>query len=118
MKLIDADELLKKLTDIKHSHKYAIEKASIYECMDAIRHTPVKDISWIPVSKRLPEYDRDYNIRYDLDKEYLVMIIGVSEPTILYFSEDGSWYDGDGNYYQVSAWMEKPEPYRSEDTNV
>lgn len=54
MRLIDAYELLSKLSDIKHSHKHAIEKASIYECMNAVRDMPPCNNPWVPVAERLP----------------------------------------------------------------
>jgi hypothetical protein len=39
------------------------------------------------------------------------MIEGANVPTCLYY-RDGNWYDEDGNYYKVVAWMPLPEPYK------
>jgi hypothetical protein len=123
MKLIDADELLSKLTDIKHIHKHAIEKASIYECMYAVRKMEECN-SWIPVSERLPEI-RQYKSGEPI--EFIAMIRGASVPTSLMLTDQDEWKDfvsiyrdNESTYnenYDVVAWMEFPEPYK-EDTNV
>jgi hypothetical protein len=68
---------------------------------------------WVPVSKRLPndyEFRKNY-IRNEYAAEFIVMIEGANKPTCLYYRK-GRWFDDNGNYYKVVAWMPMPEPYK------
>ncbi len=69
---------------------------------------------WIPVVERLPEEPEREALPNvdDLDEfpEYIAMIEGASEPTVLIYAGNGSWYR-DEHYYRVIAWMPLPESY-------
>ena len=79
----------------KRSHKRAMEYAIQLDEMPR----------WIPVSERLPE---DGTYLCTLDGE----LCGIDEPfTGMCGIENGKWYE-EGC---VIAWMELPEPYRSEE---
>ena len=71
---------------------------------------------WIPVDDRLPEVDEDTEetIEDDYCPEYIVTIRGASESTVLKYSPNGTWFDDNGNAYDVIAWCPLPEPYRPE----
>ena len=82
----------------------------------------VKDIirkhvndGWISVEDRLPEVDEDTEetIEDDYCPEYIVTIRGASESTVLKYSPNGTWFDDNGNAYDVIAWRPLPEPYKS-----
>lgn len=107
MKLVDVDELLGKLTDIKHSHKHAIEKASIYECMGAVRrmveHSPWHKIDWEDLNSIT-----DHTLLFRDDEGLChVGTLGAEEDGEAYFFEDGElWDDG---CEELVEWMEIPE---------
>ena len=71
---------------------------------------------WIPVEERPPEVDEDTEetIEDDYCPEYIVTIRGASESTVLKYSPNGTWFDDNGNAYDVIAWRPLPEPYRPE----
>ena len=71
---------------------------------------------WIPVDDRLPEVDEDTEetIEDDYCPEYIVTIRGASESTVLKYSPNGTWFDDNGNAYDVIAWRPLPEPYHAE----
>ena len=61
---------------------------------------------WIPCDKHLPLIPKEAD-----SEEFIVMINGASEPTALMCDSDGTWFDDDGNIYDVIAWQMFPEPY-------
>lgn len=61
---------------------------------------------WIPCNKRLPLIPKGAD-----SQEFIVMINGASEPTALMCDSDRTWFDDDGNIYDVIAWQMFPEPY-------
>ena len=68
---------------------------------------------WITVSDRLPiaEYE-EHRRRYDTDPDFIVVIEGAAEATVLSFHKDtdGRYYWNDGEYvYPVSHWMHLPQ---------
>ena len=90
-------------------------------CRDAIIVRAFKKLAkymndeWIPVEDRLPEVDEDTEetIEDDYCPEYIVTIRGASESTVLKYSPNGTWFDDNGNAYDVIAWRPLPEPYKS-----
>ena len=82
------------------------------ECQDIIRKH--MNDGWIPVEERLPEVDEDTEetIEDDYCPEYIVTIRGASESTVLKYSPNGTWFDDNGNAYDVIAWRPLPESYR------
>ena len=64
---------------------------------------------WIPCSERLPE---SHNITDDFEcPEYNVTIKGAKESTTLKYSSDKTWFDENGNCYEVIAWQPLPDTY-------
>ena len=69
---------------------------------------------WIPTAKRLPsqmEFVESY-VRSEYAAEFLVTIEGAEKATTLYYSQTGVWFDGNGDPYNVVAWMTLPKRYR------
>lgn len=70
-------------------------------------------MEWIPTTERLPSHEewlRAY-CRNVYDSEFIVMIKGADKPTTLFFRQ-GFWRDMEGNFYEVVAWMNMPDPYQ------
>ena len=66
---------------------------------------------WIPVEERLPK--KYVILDYDHDPEWLefvVMIDGAEVSTSLCFDGKNFFDDNDGQIYDVTHWMERPEP--------
>lgn len=66
---------------------------------------------WIPVEERLPEVPEGLADEYC--PEFNVKIKGAERTTTLKYSWDGTWFDDNGNVYNVIAWQPLPEPYKS-----
>lgn len=69
---------------------------------------------WIPTAERLPnqvEFIESY-VRSEYAAEFLVTIEGAEKATTLYYSQTGVWHDGNGDTYNVVAWMKLPKIYR------
>lgn len=65
-----------------------------------------KTSDWIPVSKRLPEYARAAFVTHKRSKT-------ITEA--FYSKYLDKWYSiPDGESIDVTAWMDKPEPYKHE----
>ena len=96
-----------------------------HEIVEAIEEQP-KIGEWIPCNKRLPDdpeggiphtrEEVEWALIKDTIKQYIVMIDGATEPTMLFYGGDDRWYDQDGRLYpcRVIAWMPLPEPYQGE----
>lgn len=69
---------------------------------------------WIPVEERLPEVPEGLADEYC--PEFNVTIKGAERTTTLKYSWDGTWFDDNGNVYNVIAWQLLPEPYKSKKT--
>lgn len=65
---------------------------------------------WIPVEDGLPEVREGLEDMYC--PEFNVTIKGAEETTTLKYSWDGTWFDDNGNIYDVIAWRSLPEPYK------
>ena len=68
------------------------------------------EMKWIPVSERLPDENdvAEYIEKYSYAPEFLVMIKGATEPTVLLY--DGELWSCDlGQTYDVTHWMPLPE---------
>lgn len=66
---------------------------------------------WIPVSERLPDENdvAEYIEKHSYAPEFLVMIKGATEPTVLQY--DGELWSCDlGQTYTVTHWMPLPKP--------
>lgn len=87
----------------------------------------LKSISWIPVSEKLPEDERECLVT--LEKVYGTPEIFMGIASYLKFGNDGYWNekkygylewdkysDGHGGtkMYKVIAWMSLPEPYKED----
>jgi hypothetical protein len=95
---------------LAHYEETGLEPEQIYE-MDLMYRKKCEELAgkWIPTSERLPnEQDIDAH-----EGVFVAMIEGAVSSTHLYF-RGGIWFDEDGNYYKVLAWMPLPEPYRGE----
>ena len=69
---------------------------------------------WIPTTERLPdqrEFIEAY-VRHAYAAKFLVTIDGSEKATTLYYSQTGVWFDGNGDPYNVVAWMKLPKRYR------
>lgn len=107
MRLIDADALIEsikrqcgicKLMPDEEIRQTAIvmEKGLIEEVNNA---PTVEPIEWIPCSERLPE-------KYG---EYLVTATYIDEP---YVTTDDYYSYGWDDWEEVTAWAEKPKPWK------
>lgn len=68
-----------------------------------------KPNDWISVERRLPP-DPDESIEDDLElPEYIVMVRGATESTVMHYAGYGEWLYG-GDPYPVTHWMPMPEP--------
>lgn len=65
---------------------------------------------WIPVEERLPEVPEGLADEYC--PEFNVTIEGAERTTTLKYSWDGTWFDDNGNVYNVIAWQPLPAPYK------
>ena len=65
---------------------------------------------WIPVEERLPEVPEGLADEYC--PEFNVTIKGAERTTTLKYSWDGTWFDDNGNVYNVIAWQPLPAPYK------
>lgn len=73
----------------------------------------MKNDGWILCSERLPEIpEKDYED--DFAPEFNVTIVGADAATTLKYAADGTWFDDNGNIYDVVAWQPLPEPYKGE----
>lgn len=85
------------------------------EVVDVILRQP-KVGEWIPVSERLPEESTECVVTIKMKYEWEIEFeINVDVATYL----DGDWctfndwFEGQ-QYYEVTAWMPLPEPYRKD----
>lgn len=71
---------------------------------------------WIPSEKELPgswDVDSDLDPEDIMWPEYIVTIKGASDATALYYNfQEGTWFDDNGNLYEVVAWRPMPGAYR------
>ena len=65
---------------------------------------------WISVEERLPEAPEGLADEYC--PEFNVTIKGAERTTTLKYSWDGTWFDDNGNVYNVIAWQPLPAPYK------
>ena len=65
---------------------------------------------WIPVEERLPEVPEGLADEYC--PEFNVTIKGAERTTTLKYSWGGTWFDDNGNVYNVIAWQPLPEAYK------
>ena len=95
--------------------KYVIDAKLAWDYIKDIIRKHMNN-GWIPVEERLPEVDEDTEetIEDDYCPEYIVTIRGASESTVLKYSPNGTWFDDNGNAYDVIAWRPLPEPYHAE----
>lgn len=70
-----------------------------------------ENYGWISVDERLPEVPEGLADEYC--PEFNVTIKGAERTTTLKYSWDGTWFDDNGNVYNVIAWQPLPEPYKS-----
>ena len=98
---------------IRHTTGYKAGQIRMAERIEEIIRKHMND-GWIPVEERLPEVDEDTEetIEDDYCPEYIVTIRGASESTVLKYSPNGTWFDDNGNAYDVIAWRPLPESYR------
>ena len=95
--------------------KYVIDAKLAWDYIKDIIRKHMNN-GWLPVEERLPEVDEDTEetIEDDYCPEYIVTIRGASESTVLKYSPNGTWFDDNGNAYDVIAWRPLPEPYHAE----
>lgn len=71
---------------------------------------------WIPCGKELPGewYVDPYLDPEDIEwPEYNVTIQDASETTTLHYNfQERTWFDDNGNFYEVVAWRPMPQTYR------
>ena len=65
---------------------------------------------WISVDVGLPEVPEGLADEYC--PEFNVTIKGAERTTTLKYSWDGTWFDDNGNVYNVIAWQPLPKPYK------
>ena len=65
---------------------------------------------WISVEERLPEVPEGLADEYC--PEFNVTIKGAERTTTLKYSWDGTWFDDNGNVYNVIVWQPLPAPYK------
>lgn len=103
--------------DVKHQEK-SYSTMMLYEVADLVDDLKeiVQEVAeeynggWIPCSEMLPE---SHNITDDYEcPEYNVTIKGAKESTTLKYSSDKTWFDENGNCYEVIAWQPLLEPYK------
>lgn len=70
---------------------------------------------WIPCENELPgawDIDPDLNPEDIIWPEYNVTIRNASDATTLYYDfREDTWFDGNGNLYDVVAWRPIPRAY-------
>lgn len=67
---------------------------------------------WIPADERLPEEPEGDPIIMEELEEYIVMVKGAKEPTVLKYAGDEEWWDEiTEGFYPVEAWQPMPDPY-------
>ncbi len=69
-----------------------------------------ENYGWIPVEERLPEVPEGLADEYC--PEFNVTIKGAERTTTLKYSWDGTWFDDNGNVYNVIVWQPLPAPYK------
>lgn len=109
------DDLIYCIQDlVKNPH----QTETIRECKKAFRRMEDKqptiyvDGDWIPCNKRLPEVPEGLEDMYC--PEFNVTIKGAKEATTLKYSCDGTWFDDNGNIYDVVAWQPLPDAYKEQ----
>ncbi len=103
-------EGITKATEIK-ARKKIVDKQSVPNVGTELEVKERRGIEcWIPCGERLPEVQEDLEDEYC--PEFNVTIRGAKEATTLRYSWDGTWFDANGNLYDVIAWQPLPEPYK------
>ena len=74
------------------------------------RSTAYYNNGWIPCSERLPDVPE--GIEDSECPEFNVTIKGAELATTLKYAPDGTWFNDDGEIYNVIAWQPLPEPYK------
>lgn len=92
--------LLEQSEDDEHDRTW---NNAIRGAINAVKHHLPSAQQWIPVSERLPEKDGDYLVTFQL--------LWLKPIEVCHF-ENGVW--DKGNYEDVLAWQELPEPYRGD----
>ncbi len=105
--VVGADKMANKAKEIIISHMNEVEDMHGKRLIDA-------SDDWIPVEERLPEVPEGLADEYC--PEFNVTIKGAERTTTLKYSWDGTWFDDNGNVYNVIAWQPLPEPYKSKKT--
>lgn len=90
---------------------------SLIKAKDIIRSymDEIENDGWIPVEERLPEFPEGLADEYC--PEFNVTIKGAERTTTLKYSWDGTWFDDNGNVYNVIAWQPLPAPYKPNKDN-
>ena len=104
--------------DIIRSHMDEVENAEIEpvskeflkDCAKTAKRYKRNNDGWIPVGERLPEVPEGLADEYC--PEFNVTIKGAERTTTLKYSWDGTWFDDNGNVYNVIAWQPLPAPYK------
>lgn len=112
MKLIDADELLKRVLNI------ITEKSSALDWINLINSMPeeiVAQTKWIPVTEKLPEHGDEEVLIQCNGKDGSIRLIDAF--VLAAYDEGIGWYSmGRPNLeVTVTAWMPLPEPYRPDE---
>ena len=107
----ELEKILKEI-DLKIAGSMGKKREGLLEAREIIRKH--MNDGWIPVEERLPEVSRTPE-EDDECPEFNVTIRRAEEATTLKYSPaDDTWFDDNGNVYDVIAWRPLPEPYRPE----
>lgn len=111
--MTDRERLLKILNVPIHPHENVDPLEAV---ADFLLDNGVTFHKWVPVALGfLPDENdvAEYIEKYSYAPEFLVMIKGATEPTVLQY--DGElWSDDLGMTYSVTHWMPLPEPPQEE----
>ncbi len=112
---LEAEGIQKGLEEL--ARKGGIPEIYILRALGEIALLRKKD-EWIPCSRELPKpWDIDLSQEPEdiIWPEYIVTIEGCSKATVLHYDfQEDTWFDDDGNPYNVVAWRPMPDAYRPE----
>lgn len=111
---------VEKLEELNNGHE--LFEDALQSAIDALirenKWLNSKMTKWVGVDEYLPvltekEIDLIEKFGIEFAPEYIVLIKGADNPTVLRF--DGiKWVDDNGTWYRVSHWMPLPEPPSTE----